>query len=222
MSTEKGRIYKITNVENNLIYIGCTINSLEKRFYEHLYRCFKTDYKSKLYNSMKKYGQENFTIELIEECDLSVIYETEKKYVEQYDSYNNGLNSTLGGEGCLGYIHSPEMRVKISEAVKNGNSHKGKTYEELYGDKADDEREKRRLSVKNGWGSISDDEKEKRVNKAKETKQKNSKYGVKLVKEIKQKIKEGLKVKQLKELYPQVRENFFYELKNGRSWSNIN
>lgn len=171
---------------------------------------------------MKKYGQDNFTIELIEECDFNLIYETEKKYIDQYNSYNNGLNATIGGEGCIGYVHSPEMRVKISEAIKNGNSHKGKTYEELYGDKADEQREKRRLSVKNGWGSISDDEKEKRVNKAKETKQKNSKYGVELVKEIKQKIKEGLKVKQLKELYPQVRENFFYELKNGRSWSNIN
>jgi group I intron endonuclease len=222
MSVEKGRIYKITNKENGLIYIGCTISSLDKRFKEHLSRCFTSNYKSKLYNSMKKYGQENFTIELIEECDFNLIYETEKKYIDQYNSYNNGLNATIGGEGCLGYVHSPEMRVKISEAVKNGNSHKGKTYEELYGDKADEQREKRRLSVKNGWGSISDDEKEKRVNKAKETKQKNSKYGVELVKEIKQKIKEGLKVKQLKELYPQVRENFFYELKNGRSWSNIN
>lgn len=222
MSIEKGKIYKITNKENGLIYIGCTISSLDKRFKEHLSRCFTSNYKSKLYNSMKKYGQENFIIELIEECDFNLIYETEKKYIDQYNSYNNGLNATIGGEGCLGYIHSPEMRVKISEAVKNGNSHKGKTYEELYGDKADEQREKRRLSVKNGWGTISDDEKEKRVNKAKETKQKNSKYGVKLVKEIKQKIKEGLKVKQLKELYPQVRENFFYELKNGRSWSNIN
>jgi group I intron endonuclease len=222
MSIEKGKIYKITNKENGLIYIGCTISSLDKRFKEHLSRCFTSNYKSKLYNSMKKYGQENFTIELIEECDFNLIYETEKKYIDQYNSYNNGLNATIGGEGCLGYIHSPEMRVKISEAVKNGNSHKGKTYEELYGDKADEQREKRRLSVKNGWGSISDDEKEKRVNKMKETKQKNSKYGVELVKEIKQKIKEGLKVKQLKELYPQVRENFFYELKNGRSWSNIN
>lgn len=222
MSVEKGRIYKIINKENGLIYIGCTISSLDKRFKEHLSRCFTSNYKSKLYNSMKKYGQDNFTIELIEECDFNLIYETEKKYIDQYNSYNNGLNATIGGEGCIGYVHSPEMRVKISEAIKNGNSHKGKTYEELYGDKADEQREKRRLSVKNGWGSISDDEKEKRVNKAKETKQKNSKYGVELVKEIKQKIKEGLKVKQLKELYPQVRENFFYELKNGRSWSNIN
>jgi len=218
---EKGKIYKITNIKNGLVYIGCTIYPLDKRFKEHLHRCFKTDYKSKLYNSMKKYGKDNFTIELIEECNLSIIYETEKKYIEKYDSYNNGLNSTFGGEGCLGYSHSSEIRQKISENLKNGNSHKGKSYDELYGENADEQREKRRTSVKKGWEVISDEDKEKRVNKARETKQKKSKYGVELVKEIKQKLNEGLKVKQLKQLYPQVRENFFYELKNGVSWNNI-
>jgi group I intron endonuclease len=221
MNTEKGKIYKITNKENGLIYIGCTINSLEKRFGEHLSRCFTSEYKSKLYNSMKKYGQENFTIELIEECELSVIYETEKKYIESYDSYNNGLNSTFGGEGCLGYTHSPEIRQKISENTKNGNSHKGKTYEELYGDKADEEREKRRLSVKNGWGSMSDDNRQKRIIKTKESIQKKSKYSIDLVVDVKNKLNEGYKIKQLKELYPDVKEHFFYDVKNGRRWANI-
>ena len=221
MNTDKGKIYKITNKENGSIYIGCTINSLEKRFGEHLSRCFTSEYKSKLYNSMKKYGQENFTIELIEECDLSVIYETEKKYVEQYDSYNNGLNSTFGGEGCLGYTHTPEKRVKISESLKNGNSHKGKTYEELYGDKADEEREKRRMSVKKGWGSMSDENRQKRIIKTKESVQKKSKYSVDLVVDVKNKLNEGYKIKQLKELYPDVKEHFFYDVKNGRRWTNI-
>ena len=221
MNTEKGKIYKITNKENGLIYIGCTINSLEKRFGEHLSRCFTSEYKSKLYNSMKKYGQENFPIELIDECELSVIYETEKKYIESYDSYNNGLNSTFGGEGCLGYTHSPEIRQKISENTKNGNSHKGKTYEELYGDKADEEREKRRLSVKNGWGSMSDDNRQKRIIKTKESIQKKSKYSIDLVVDVKNKLNEGYKIKQLKELYPDVKEHFFYDVKNGRRWANI-
>ena len=220
MSTEKGKIYKITNKENGLIYIGCTINTLEKRFGEHLSRCLTSTHKSKLYNSMKKYGQENFIIELIEECDLNIIYETEKKYIEQYDSYN-GLNSTIGGEGCLGYTHSPEKKVKISESLKNGNSHKGKTYEELYGDKADEQREKRRLSVKQGWGSISDEDKNKRVNSIKSSIRENSKYGIDLVKEIKQKINEGVKIKELKKIYPQVYGNFFYDIKNGRRWSDL-
>jgi group I intron endonuclease len=216
MSSEKGKIYKITNKENGLIYIGCTVNSLSHRFNQHLYRCFKTDYKSKLYNSMKKYGQDNFTIELLEECDLIIIYETEKKYIEQYDSYNNGLNSTFGGEGCLGYIHSPEMRVKISEAVKNGKSHKGKTYEELYGDRAEEEKLKRKLA--SGWDKMSEEERNIRVNNITKSIRKNSKYGIELVKEIKQKINEGVKIKELKKTYPQVYENFFYDLKNNRRW----
>ena len=220
MVEKKGKIYKIINKKNNLIYIGCTVGSLEKRFGEHLSRCFTSDYKSKLYNSMKKYGQENFTIELIEECDLNIIYETEKKHIEQHDSYYNGLNSTFGGEGCLGYTHSPEIRTKISENTKNGNSHKGKTYEELYGDRAEGEKLKRKLA--SGWERMTDDERKERIKNITDSIRKNSKYGVDLVREIKQKINEGLKVKQLKELYPQVRENFFYELKNGRSWSNIN
>ena len=219
--SEKGYIYKIKNIINSKEYVGCTVNSLTNRFNQHLYRCFKTDYKSKLYNSMKKYGQENFIIELIEECDLSVIYKSEKKYIEQYDSYNNGLNSTLGGEGCLGYTHSSEIRQKISETTKNGNSHKGKTYEELYGDKADEEREKRRLSVKKGWESTSIKDKEDRTKKIRESKQKNSKYGVDLVVIVKNKLKEGVKIKQLKELYPEVKEHFFYDIKNGRRWNNI-
>jgi group I intron endonuclease len=221
MTTEKGKIYKITNKENGLIYIGCTVNSLEKRFGEHLSRCFTSEYKSKLYNSMKKYGQENFIIELVEECNLDVIYETEKKYIEQYDSYNNGLNSTIGGEGCLGYTHSSEIRQKISENTKNGNSHKGKTYEELYGDKADEQREKRRLSVKQGWGVMSIEDKQQRINKATETLQKTSKYGIDLVIDVKNKLKEGYKIKQLEELYPDVKKHFFYDIKNGRRWVNI-
>ena len=221
MSIETGKIYKITNKKNDLIYIGCTIYSLKKRFNEHLYRCFKTDYKSKLYNSMRKYGRENFIIELIEECDLNIIYATEKKYIEQYDSFNNGLNSTFGGEGCLGYTHSSEIRVKISEAVKNGNSHKGKTYEELYGDKAEEQREQRRLSVKNGWVKMSNEEKENRSSKMSEVRRKKSKYGVELITEVKNKFKEGYKVKEIKKLYPQIAESNLYAIKNGNRWSDL-
>ena len=39
--------------------------------------------------------------------------------------------------------------------------------------------------------------------------------------QIKNKINKGFKVQQLKQLYPQVREGFLYELKNGKCWTNI-
>jgi hypothetical protein len=169
---------------------------------------------------MKKYGQEIFTIELIEECDLSIIYETEKKYIKQYDSYTNGLNSTFGGEGCLGYTHSPEIRQKISENTKNGNSHKGKTYEELYGDRAEEEKLKRKTA--SGWNKMTEEERNVRVNNIRTASQQtNSKYGVELITEIKNKINNGAKFKEIKEQYPQIKDWLYYNLKNNRRWKNI-
>jgi group I intron endonuclease len=218
---DKGKIYKIINGVNNKVYIGCTVTSLEKRYYEHLYRCFKTDYKSKLYNSIKKYGEENFTIELIEECDIDKIYEIEKKYIVEYDSFKNGLNSTLGGEGCLGYIHSPEIRRKISKATKEGNSHKGKTYETLYGENGESEKERRRDSVKKYWDSLTEEDRVKRTEKSKESLRKKSKYPIEIIKEIKNKLELGIKIKELTKQYTKVRPSFFYELKNGRRWNDI-
>lgn len=213
---KKGKIYKIINKSNQKVYIGCTINSLEQRFYEHLYRCLNTDYKSKLYNSIRKYGVENFEISLIEECDLSNIYEIEKKYISQYDSYDNGLNSTFGGEGCLGYVHSPEIRKKISEGTKNGNSHKGKTYEQLYGEKAEEEKLKRKNSVKNGWKNLTSEDKKNRIKKTIEGINKTSKYSLELVKEVKDKIRNGIKIKEIKTLYPQMSESYLYSLKSNK------
>jgi len=219
--TEKGYIYIIKNIINDKPYIGCTITSLKKRFEEHTWRCLKTDINTKFCNSVRKYGVENFQIELLEECNVSDIYEREKFYIDDLDTYNEGLNSTYGGEGCLGYKHSKEIREKISKNLKDGRSHKGKTYEELYGDRAEEEKERRKMSVKSSWDNMSEDEKEKRVKKQQKTLQKKSKYGFELVSEIKNKIKKGLTYKQFKELYPEVRQNFYYELKSGKRWANI-
>jgi group I intron endonuclease len=218
---DKGKIYKITNKVNNKVYIGCTVTSLEKRYYEHIYRCFKTDYKSKLYNSIKKYGEENFEIELIEECEISKIYEIEKNYIEQYNSFQDGLNSTFGGEGCLGYVHSPEIRKKISKRIKEGKSHKGKTYNILYGENWESEKEKRKESVKKHWDSLNEEERKKRSEKIKDGKRNQSNYSIELIKEIKHKLINGVKIKELSHQYPNLRKGFFYELKNGRRWGDI-
>lgn len=218
---DKGKIYKITNIINGKVYIGCTISSLKKRYHEHLYRCFKTDYKSKLYNSIKKYGEENFIIELITECDVDKIYETEKFYITQYNSFENGMNNTFGGEGCLGYIHSPDIRKKISQKIKEGNSHKGKSYETLYGENVNIEKLKRKESVKKHWDSLTEEDKIKRKENIKKSIRNNSKFSVDFIKELKIKLKEGIKIKELSQQYPNIRKGFFYELKNGRRWGDI-
>lgn len=93
-------IYKITNMVNNKIYIGKTLNSIEKRWKEH-----KNEYqkerveKRPLYSAMKKYGIDNFEISLVEECTEDNFSEREKYWIEFYGSFKYGYNATLGGDG---------------------------------------------------------------------------------------------------------------------------
>ena len=91
-------IYKITNDINNKVYIGKTYFTIEKRFEEHCRDCIKRKNEHRpLYSAMRKYGIEHFSIELIEET--SVPDEREKFWIEQYNSFKNGYNATLGGDG---------------------------------------------------------------------------------------------------------------------------
>ena len=213
---ENGKIYKITNTKNNSLYIGCTINTLKHRFEEHCYRCLKTNINTKLCNSIRKYGVEKFTIELIDECSLEKIYEREVELIKEYNSFENGLNSTLGGEGCLCYKHSPEIRVKISEAVKNGKSHKGKTYDEIYGDRAQEEREKRKMA---GWGrTFNEEQKIILREKIKNTKRQKSKYDINAINEIKKLLQDGKRVVDIHKLFPTININTIYCIKQGRRW----
>ena len=93
-----GYIYKITNTLNDKVYIGQTIKTVQKRFTQHKNNSNK-EYFSQivLYKAFNKYGIENFVCEEIEEVPNDKLDEREKYWIEYYDSYFNGYNSTLGG-----------------------------------------------------------------------------------------------------------------------------
>ena len=100
-----GFIYKVTNNINNKVYVGKSILNIHKRFKEHLNdsKNLKLQHRP-LYNAMKKYGQENFYVELIEEVDNSILDDREKYWINYYRSYVGfedccGYNATLGGDG---------------------------------------------------------------------------------------------------------------------------
>ena len=94
-------IYKITNNVNGKVYIGQTIKTTRVRLTEHKYIANhpKYDHRSILHSAMRKYGCDNFTIETIQECSEDQLNELEKYWIEQYDSFKNGYNCTLGGDG---------------------------------------------------------------------------------------------------------------------------
>lgn len=93
-----GYIYKITNKINGKIYVGQTIKNYEERFRQHRLN-YNKEYFSQivLYKAFKKYGIENFSFEMIEEVEREKLDEREKYWIEYYNSYFNGYNSTLGG-----------------------------------------------------------------------------------------------------------------------------
>ena len=99
-------IYKITNNVNNKVYIGKTAFSIEKRFKEHCRDAFKErQEKRPLYAAMRKYGIENFSIEIIEECEDLVSSDRECYWISQYKAFEKGYNATLGGDGKFLYNH---------------------------------------------------------------------------------------------------------------------
>jgi hypothetical protein len=71
-------IYKITNIDNKMCYVGQAAN-IADRWKTHIKRGLGAEplVNNKLYPAMMKYGVENFTFEIIEECDRSQLNERE-------------------------------------------------------------------------------------------------------------------------------------------------
>lgn len=86
-------IYKITNLLNEKCYIG-QARDVRKRFNEHC-KCglgIDTPQGNKLYQDMLKDSLENFTFELLEECEPQYLDEKEQFYINVYNSVEYGYN----------------------------------------------------------------------------------------------------------------------------------
>ena len=101
----RGFIYKITNTINGKSYIGQTIQNVKERFYQHCAtKCSKAVSNMAIHRAIKKYGKSNFTVEVIEEIDSANLNDRERYWIKCYNSYNNGYNSTKGGQdGCKSF-----------------------------------------------------------------------------------------------------------------------
>ena len=109
-------VYKISNSINNKVYIGITSYSIEERYKWHVRDC-KRGVDKKLYKAMRKYGVENFRIDLLEEVsDAIVVEEREEFYIEKYDSFNNGYNASPASHGII--RHTEKAKRLMSEKAK--------------------------------------------------------------------------------------------------------
>lgn len=94
-------IYVITNIINGKQYVGLS-KDCHRRWADHYSKSYtstqKDDIEKALYKAMRKYGRDNFTFQIIEECPQEQLAEKEIFWIKKLDTYNNGYNETLGGD----------------------------------------------------------------------------------------------------------------------------
>lgn len=118
-------IYKVVNLINNKFYIGKS-NNPQKRMTSHIW-CAKQEkdpkYRQYFQRAIRKYGSENFKLEIIEETDNEKLaFEREVYWILKTNSNNKeiGYNETTGGEGPSGRILSQEVKDNMSAIAKAG------------------------------------------------------------------------------------------------------
>lgn len=109
-------IYKITNLTNGKMYVGQTVRDIDTRIAEH-----KRKRNSIVSQAIKKYGKENFMIEVIDECDN--IDDLNRKEIEWIQHYGCvvpfGYNQCYGGNNTMGYNHKEESKKKMSKSKED-------------------------------------------------------------------------------------------------------
>ena len=135
------KIYKITNLINNKVYIGLTSQTIQKRFYQHCHNPIKN---SLIHKAIKKYGKENFIIECVMDGISSVAEACawEVFLIDSYDSTNRDIGyniskggnvppSMLGKKRTFSESHKINMRIAFNTKRRSydgeNNPNYGKT-----------------------------------------------------------------------------------------------
>jgi group I intron endonuclease len=103
-----GEIYCLTSPSGKK-YVGQCVKQLSsgkkwgyiQRWKDHIRDANSKNYCRQLNNAINKYGSENFTIEVIKECNINELNYYEEHYIKLYNTLSpNGYNLTSGGSVC--------------------------------------------------------------------------------------------------------------------------
>lgn len=119
-----GYIYCATCLATGKLYFGQTIRLVKERWERHIQES-RSGSNYKFHRAIRKYGEENFLVEEVmtvsaptkESLKAKLDY-IEIRLIRKFDTFRNGYNMTLGGEGQFGRIFSEESRRKMSESAK--------------------------------------------------------------------------------------------------------
>lgn len=157
-------IYKIQNTINNKCYVGWTTKTVDCRWNEHKSDAFKIRDNRKFYNAIRKYGIENWNVTILCEVENNdIAKKKEIEYIELYDSYYNGYNSTFGGDGNNGIIMSIESNIKRSKKLKGRKKPDGFNIGRIHSDETKNKISKSHKGKSKPWVKWSQEQIKKRA-----------------------------------------------------------
>lgn len=137
------QIYKIINLINKKIYVGKSLVPNENYYGSGL----------QITAAIEKYGKENFSKEILEECSEEILDRQEIYWIEKLDACNPsiGYNISIGGTGGNHYWKSldEDGKVELREKISKSRSGQKTTYSE-----------QRRQNVKAGLKKFWEDKKD--------------------------------------------------------------
>ena len=139
MQKELPCIYKATSRTTGMSYIGQSIEGMSKRMKSHLNDTKSSEaYLTKFHQALRDLTPHDFSWTVLYQVSDNIhgrkltklLNEKEIEFINQYDSVNNGYNTTLGGGN---YVKNRELNEDITEeeriAIKKANK---KAYREKH------------------------------------------------------------------------------------------
>ena len=107
-------IYKITNIQNNKIYIGQSIRPIEDRFHRHINDALNNVLDTHFARAIRKYGKENFIIEEIDSASSQEELTFKEQYwIQYYNSVQDGYNETDATSKCGGNTYLSKTKEEL-------------------------------------------------------------------------------------------------------------
>lgn len=117
------KIYIDTCLETNKLYIGYTKHDPITRWAGKVSSAKTKNRNIKLDNAIRKYGNSNWTHDTIYSTkSREHILIMEQYFIKEYDTYNTGYNSTLGGESPTFDTLPSKWKESISNGLKRAYS----------------------------------------------------------------------------------------------------
>lgn len=114
-------IYKIENLVNHRMYIGQS-HKIKQRWSDHKKLLRKNKNKNHLLQEdWNKYGEQNFSFEILELCSDAELDEKERYYIKQNNAFESdgGYNLTIGGISNFDFADSTKAKLAINGTGNN-------------------------------------------------------------------------------------------------------